>query len=151
MRLVEDQSTTAKSTQLKGSLDGMNLQYREIRRDLAHHITQLDLAVAKGLVRLFNCEHEHNRDSPDGNNSTCEVTAAGVVEQLFAEYAADEKFVKEYLNFRRTIIAHHRAHEKHSEGRGMASYHLRRTVFAVLQEPLKVRRCKDFVPPACAT
>ncbi|KAF2824822.1 hypothetical protein CC86DRAFT_407970 [Ophiobolus disseminans] len=101
-RLPPDTRLEAENTKLKEHLDGL-------RVNIARYVTELDLA--KGGVRLFNCDHDHFRDIPDGRNSTGEVSAAAVNEELFTE---------------RTLLAHHRAHEKHQQGRGIVSLRMKK-------------------------
>lgn len=96
---------------------------------MAWYITQLDLAASG--IRLFNCEHENFRNVPDGRNSTHEVSTTAVANHLFSEWMEDKQFIKEYNNLRRTMLQHHRAHERAQEGRGVASWRMKKEFVSV--------------------
>jgi hypothetical protein len=49
------------------------------------------------------------------------------------EWIDDSSFIKEYNNARRTILQHHRLHERANQGRGIASYRTK-NVFVKLDE-----------------
>jgi hypothetical protein len=82
--------------------------------------------LISGTIRVFDCQHANNRDIPDGNNSTCELSVARITEVLFELWEHDANFFKDYNHARRTMIAHHRAHEKANEGRGIAWYRMKK-------------------------
>ena len=52
---------------------------------------------------------------------------------MFSVWEDDERFLKEYNNARRTLLAHHRAHERSQQGRGVASYRMKK-MFVDLDE-----------------
>jgi hypothetical protein len=45
--------------------------------------------------------------------------------ELLKDWVNDDKFIKEYNDERRTILQHHRAHERANQGRGVASYRIK--------------------------
>ncbi|KAF9741621.1 hypothetical protein PMIN01_01160 [Paraphaeosphaeria minitans] len=74
---------------------------RQLKRSIALAITQLDLVY-----------HDH-----------APVDIRDIVDELFRDWHADEKFVDEYHAERQFILNHHQAHERDDRGRGEpASY-----------------------------
>jgi hypothetical protein len=121
---TQEAHATSENNKLKETIDTLNHRLNGLRLNMARHITELDLA--KGGIRVFNCDHYHFRDVPDGRNSTRELCFNTIADELFQDWMNDTKFIKEYNNARRMLLAHHRAHEKVAEGRGVASWRMKK-------------------------
>jgi hypothetical protein len=101
----------------------------DYRCDTAEMITHLDL-MKKGM-RIYNCGHNDMRDLFDDQKSTMVYDAATIARDLFMDWCDDEQFVKVYTAYRRELLKHHRAHERVHEGRGVASWMLKKEFVAL--------------------
>jgi hypothetical protein len=129
MLVLTEHATAPHNTRLQNEDTELVDKFNDIRRCIAWHINDLDLS--KGNIRVFTCSHENLRDVPDGQNSTCEMTVRRIADDLYQEWRDDNKFIKEYNNARRTLLAHHRAHEKAEQGRGVASWFMKKEFILV--------------------
>jgi predicted RNase H-like nuclease (RuvC/YqgF family) len=114
----------SENNKLKSDIVALNSRLDTIRSNMAYNITMFD--VAWDGWRLFNCNHANFRDIPDGQNSSYEsLSSSDIIIRLLEEWVNDGKFVKEYNDVRRTILQHHRAHERVPQGKGVASYRIK--------------------------
>jgi hypothetical protein len=120
----QEAQLASKNAELKDTTEALKYKIDTLRSNMAYQVAQLDIA-SEGW-RLFNCAHENFRDIPDGANSTREVSnTKQICQELLEDWVSDEKFIKKYNNERRTILQHHRAHERVNQGRGVASFRIK--------------------------
>jgi hypothetical protein len=124
----QDVRLASENTRLKAENSALNDKLSVLRSRMAYCMTQLDINF--NGWRLFNCEHASFREIPDGQNSTREVDSTHEIQMiLLQDYVDDDKFIKEYNNHRRTLLQHHRAHERATQGRGIASFRIKSEFF----------------------
>jgi hypothetical protein len=128
-QLAITSSTSVENDKLKGDIGNLNEKIRDLKRDLAFYITDLDLAHA-GL-RVFTCCHDTFNTIPDGKNSTREKGCGIIANDGFLDFANDPEFMKEYNDARAVVLNHHRAHERINQGRGDWSGHLKDELYRV--------------------
>lgn len=120
----QDGRLASENIRLKAEIVVLNDKLNAHRSTMAYCMTQLD--VNFNGWRLFNCDHANFREIPDGQNSTREVDSTHEIQlELLQDYVDDDKFIKEYNNYRRTLLQHHRAHERANQGRGVASFRIK--------------------------
>jgi hypothetical protein len=121
----QDSRLASKNTRLEHDINSLNNKLNVLRSNMANYITQLDTSF--NGWRLFTCEHANFGDIPDGYNSTRETNCSDeILLELLKDWIDDDKFIKEYNSARRTILQHHRAHERAVQGRGVASYRIKK-------------------------
>ena len=132
----QDRRLASENARLKAENSALNEKLNSLRSTMAYCMTQLD--VNFNGWRLFNCEHANFREIPDGQNSTREADSIHEIQLvLLQDYVDDDKFIKKYNNHRRTLLQHHRAHERATQGRGVASYRIK-SEFVKLDEKLGI-------------
>jgi chromosome segregation ATPase len=116
-------------------LKGEKETFQELMRDTAKYIANLvtELDLAKQGTRVFNCQHEDLRHIADDQNSTRSRTAATIAFDMYKEWSEKEDFMKAYNASRQELLRHHRAHERANNGRGVASWFLKK-MFTGLDE-----------------
>jgi hypothetical protein len=120
------------SPKVKAELNNLKERINLLRSNMAANLTNLDIAFDKW--RLFNCDHDKYRDIPDGHNSTHEVSINAIANHFFEDWMKDDKFIKEYNDARRDILNHHKAHERAQQGKGVASWRIRKEFEALDQK-----------------
>jgi hypothetical protein len=123
---------TSQVTRLQAELKTQNYTINDLKYDIAFYITQLDLAQAG--FRVFDCRHENLGDIPDRFNTTRQKTAGFVADQFFKDWMSDATFSKSYDDARASVINHHQAHEKVQQGKGVASWRIRKEFEALDQK-----------------
>lgn len=120
------------SPKLRAELNTYKDRINVLRFNMANYLTGLDIALDKR--RLFNCNHDRFCDIPDGHNSTYEVSVLAIANRFFEDWVNDEQFIKDYNHIRRNILQHHKAHEKAQQGKGVASWRIRKEFEAIDQK-----------------
>ncbi|KAH4250592.1 hypothetical protein HBH69_227410 [Parastagonospora nodorum] len=123
-RLFATSSIFTENTKLKEEI-------RNLKKDIANNITDLDLADADW--RVFTCRHDTFNAIPDGRNSTREKTMRVIATEIFLDHANDAEFMREYNDSRAVILNHHRAHERVNQGRGDWASNLKDELYQVDQ------------------
>jgi hypothetical protein len=117
----QDSRLSLENKKLKADIQYLDHFIGRLRSSMAYNITQLDCAFDGW--RLFDCIHASFRDITDGNNSMREMPGIDhIFIELLKDWVQDEQFINQYNYERRTILQHHRAHEKAQQGRGVASH-----------------------------
>ncbi|KAI8941263.1 hypothetical protein NX059_002493 [Plenodomus lindquistii] len=118
-------SLQAENTALKAENAALQSNAVDIKDELAHYITKLDINNAG--FRAFDCSHDNYRDTPTIPKHTNEFRPDRLAHGLFASLCEDEQFIACYNNHRQHYLKHHRFHERfNDEGRAVLSWRLKR-------------------------
>lgn len=131
-RLVDDCNNngiacTQTDAQLEGAKE-LNVLLREsldnYRAEVAECVTKLDMCY--GDWRIFTCDHNTIHDIPDGVCITHGVYTDRLAKDLCVKFSEDPAFVRVYNAYRKSVLKHHRAHERVDQGRrAMRSWRLK--------------------------
>ncbi|KAF1958315.1 hypothetical protein CC80DRAFT_546556 [Byssothecium circinans] len=93
-------------------------QASDLFRNVAYKLNQFDLADE--AFRVFDCKHPggYGTIQVGGLNSTQKKATWKIMDELFFLLQGNVSFMKAYESNRQSIIRHHKAHERISQGRG---------------------------------
>ncbi|USP78314.1 uncharacterized protein yc1106_05588 [Curvularia clavata] len=102
----------------------LSLELHRHLRDVADFVTHLDLAAEE--VRVYTCYHNNLKEiTPKSDKSTRIKPMGMIANEMYKNWADDERFKEEYQQARKAICNHHGAHEKAGHVNGDYVSHLK--------------------------